>query len=477
MGSLIAIVAAIVFFCLWWGEKQKHSMYEIDKEVFAKELESFVQELNSKNKELDSKNKELLECQHRYDEIYRVYKPIVDLDEHIKHREKQLQAIEGDISRVQESYKSKRKIYDELKAKVAIYDEQLELANVGIYEPHFDFGTSEKYKEVIKSNRETQKEMVKQQRAVIGGDGWTVNGSAATGAKMARQAKQLTLRSFNNECDAAIANTTWKNFDRMESRIHRAFEAINKFNKTNRISINSEYLTLKIDELRLVHEHKLKVQQEREEQAELRRLEREEEQLRKEAEKARAEELKLQNLLAKIQEQANHSQGEELESLKAEIVELGEELKELQRKNDRVKSMAEQTKLGYVYVISNIGSFGKDVYKIGMTRRLDPMDRVRELGDASVPFYFDVHAMVFSEDAPALEAQLQREFADRRVNLVNYRKEFFNVELNEIKDKLLEIDPNVNFVDEVEAKEYFESLELRNQVIEMQKTDEMPDEI
>lgn len=128
--------------------------------------------------------------------------------------------------------------------------------------------------------------------------------------------------------------------------------------------------------------------------------------------------------------------------------------------------MAQQTKLGYVYVISNIGSFGKDVYKIGMTRRLDPMDRVRELGGASVPFYFDVHAMIFSEDVPALESQIQRVFADRRLNLVNYRKEFFNVTLDEIKEVVSEFNNKVEFVDEVEAKEYTETLRMRNQTLQ-----------
>ena len=217
----------------------------------------------------------------------------------------------------------------------------------------------------------------------------------------------------------------------------------------------------------------MKVEDERLHQAELRRLEREEEQLRKEAERAKREEEKLQDLLNKVQEKANHSSGEELASLQKEIEEMGAELRELQRQNDRVKAMAEQTKLGYVYVISNIGSFGKDVYKIGMTRRLDPMDRVRELGDASVPFYFDVHAMIFSEDAPALEAKIQRIFADKRVNLVNYKKEFFNVTLDEIKEVVLAENGKVEFVDDVEAKEYMETQQLKNQTVG--NADELPD--
>ena len=227
----------------------------------------------------------------------------------------------------------------------------------------------------------------------------------------------------------------------------------------------------------MAFEYKEKRQIEKEEQAELRRLEREEEQLRKEAERALAEEKKLEVLLEKVQEKALHSDGPELEKLQAEIAKLGDELKEMQRKHDRVKAMAEQTKLGYVYVISNIGSFGENVYKIGMTRRLEPMDRVKELGDASVPFYFDVHAMIFSEDAPSLEAQIQREFADRRLNLVNYRKEYFNVTLEEIKQKVWELNPNVEFIDEVEAREFKESEEIRAMRNPIAKESEIPEEI
>lgn len=221
----------------------------------------------------------------------------------------------------------------------------------------------------------------------------------------------------------------------------------------------------------LVYEYKAKIQEEKEIQAELRRQEREEEQLKKEAERALKEEQKLQELLNKVQQKVLHATGDELEKLQTEILQLGNELREIQREHDRVKAMAQQTKLGYVYVISNIGSFGKDVYKIGMTRRLDPMDRVRELGDASVPFYFDVHAMIFSEDAPALEAQIQRVFADRRLNLVNYRKEFFNVTLDEIKEVVSEFNNKVEFIDEVEAKEYTETLRVRNQTLQDGKDD------
>ena len=137
--------------------------------------------------------------------------------------------------------------------------------------------------------------------------------------------------------------------------------------------------------------------------------------------------------------------------------ELEKSLEEAHSKNERAKSMAQQTRSGHVYIISNIGSFGEDVYKIGMTRRLEPLDRVKELGDASVPFTFDVHAMIYSEDAPTLEKVLHDKFAGKRVNMVNHRKEFFGVPIDDIEKEVLKIDSSAEFVKTIEAQEYTET--------------------
>ena len=122
--------------------------------------------------------------------------------------------------------------------------------------------------------------------------------------------------------------------------------------------------------------------------------------------------------------------------------------------------MAEFTKAGHVYIISNVGSFGENIFKIGMTRRLEPMDRVRELGDASVPFAFDVHGMIYSENAPALENLLHRKFNDLRVNKVNSRKEFFRVKLSDIEKFAQEENLELHLTMKAMAQEYRESLAL-----------------
>ena len=184
-------------------------------------------------------------------------------------------------------------------------------------------------------------------------------------------------------------------------KIHMNF--FNKYNESSAIKISHNYLNLKKKELQLVYEHQERKQQIKEEQRAIREQMREEEKLEKERIAAEKEEEKYQKLLEKAKADAAKATGDKLESMNGEIEKLTALLKEAQEKNQRAISMAQQTRAGHVYVISNIGAFGEDVFKIGMTRRLEPLDRVRELGDASVPFEFDVHALISSSDAPSLE--------------------------------------------------------------------------
>jgi len=192
---------------------------------------------------------------------------------------------------------------------------------------------------------------------------------------------------------------------------------------------------------------------------------RDEEKALREAEKAQeeaeAEEARFQKALEKAKVELSRARGEEHARLNAKILELQGQLTEARAKSARAKSLAEMTKAGHVYIISNIGSFGEHVFKIGMTRRLEPMERVRELGAASVPFPFDVHAMVYDEDAPALEAAFHQRFKDRSVNLVNTRKEFFQVDLSEIEAFAKQRGLAMAFTKIAEAREYRESVAMR----------------
>jgi hypothetical protein len=148
----------------------------------------------------------------------------------------------------------------------------------------------------------------------------------------------------------------------------------------------------------------------------------------------------------------------------AKLAELAARLVAAEAKNQRALSMAQQTRAGHVYVISNIGSFGEDVLKIGLTRRLEPLDRIRELGDASVPFDFDVHALIRSEDAPALERELQRHFVRQQVNKVNARKEFFRVKLQNVRELVTSLGHEASFTLAAECREWKETQAIEREM-------------
>lgn len=217
----------------------------------------------------------------------------------------------------------------------------------------------------------------------------------------------------------------------------------------------------------MASEYQEKKQAEKEEQQAIRAQIKEEEKVAKEIENARIkaeqEEQRYQKEIEKTKAEAEQANGENHDNLMLKIQELEAKLQEAEANKERALSMAQQTKRGHVYIISNIGSFGDDVYKIGMTRRLEPLDRVKELGDASVPFAFDVHAVIFSENAPQLEHDLHQMFDNRRLNLINNKKEFFKVSLAEIEAFIKEnCNADIQFTKLAEAKEYRETLALQH---------------
>lgn len=232
------------------------------------------------------------------------------------------------------------------------------------------------------------------------------------------------------------------------------------------IAITPSYLDLKLQEMNLCYEYAMKKQEEkeearriREEQREAQKLQREIDEARKKSEKERTH---YSNALQRILSQMEHASVTERELLESRRTEIENQLSTIENELRQIDYRQANQKAGYVYIISNIGSFGKDIYKIGMTRRLEPTDRVDELGDASVPFTFDIHAMIFSDDAPALEAALHRAFDSKKVNMVNTRREFFHVTLEEIEEVVRKnYDKTVEFVKTPAAEQYRESQMIR----------------
>jgi hypothetical protein len=282
---------------------------------------------------------------------------------------------------------------------------------------------------------------------------------------MIKKQVKIMLRAFNGECDAAVARVTWNNVTRMVERIQKSFEGINVLGEVVNTKISDAYLKLCLAELRLTHEYELKRQEEKEKAREDHERMREEERAQKDFERAQREaaieRAKAEKALAAARDELQKATGEHLEAIQTEILGLEKRMADAQSKHERAVSMAQLTRMGHVYVISNIGSFGENVFKIGMTRRLDPDDRIQELSGAAVPFGFDVHAMIFSEDAPGLEAALHTRFADRRLNLVNSRKEHFRVTLDELADFAQSKGLKVEFSKSPEAKHFRESEAMR----------------
>lgn len=446
-----------------------------------KRLES---ELEQKVKESDKLHSDL----NRYSRIISIEKEIEKLTEFQEQEEKDLTEIQAEASEFNNRYKEAKSIFKELERDIKLYQNDLEFVELGIYEPIFNYDTSNKYKEELTKIRAKQKELIKDGNACVCHTQWNVNGNYKKGEVMTRRYINLTLRAFNGECDTLISKVKWNNVNRFEERMNKSFRAINRLGKSNNVEITDEYLELKLDELRLAYELEHKKQQEKEEQRAIREEQREEERAHREFEKAKKEaeleEKRYQKALERAQKELGLVSGEELEKLNDQIVELQKNLQEAHEAKERAISRAQETKSGHVYIISNIGSFGENIYKIGMTRRLEPMDRVKELGDASVPFRFDLHALIFTENAPELESLLQKEFDDRRINKVNYRKEYFRVTLDEIEQVIKEkYEKEVEFIKVPEAQEYRETKSIINQIEQAKqeqinmKTEKYPDSL
>lgn len=350
----------------------------------------------------------------------------------------------------------------QLRAKLESVEDAIQIQSFGFYEPRYGLETSGEYSARLKLVRDEQKAMIRAESAIVCPKHWVVDGSLAKGRRMMAEHSQLMLRAFNGDCDSAIGRVKYDNVVRLETRIQKAFAAVNKLGATKKIAISDEYLEKKLAELHLVHEHREKIYEEKEEQRAIREQMREEQKAEKEIEKARKEaekeEARYAKALAKARKELAESAGRQHEKLEALVGKLETELSEAIDRKAKSIARAQLTRSGHVYVLSNIGSFGEDVYKIGMTRRLEPLERVHELGGASVPFRFDVHALIYSEDAPALESALHREFHDRRVNTVNLRREYFRVSLDEIRAAVERHYGTITFVTHPAAVEFRKTL-------------------
>lgn len=399
-------------------------------------------------------------------------KILLETDRMELHDIKKLVAdVTGKRDAISKEAENLRQQVEERKKEVIVLDDQILLQSFGFYKPHYDLENSEAYKRKLDDVQSRQEVLVKNGKAVTGAINWTVNNSAKEGQRMVKDYVKLILRSFNNECDASIGDVKFSNVEAIAKRIRKAHESLNKLGERMSIVIMNEYLHLKLEELFIVYEYRVKKQEEKEEQKRIREQMREEAKLLKEIEEAKLKIEKEQkhfiqaidNINTQIAKAKTDVERDVLEKEKASIE---ENLSKLDKEKQDVDYREQNTRAGYVYVISNVGAFGEDVYKIGVTRRLDPTERVDELGDASVPFDFDIHAMIFSDDAPTLENSLHKAFEHKRLNRINLRREFFKVSIDDIETVVKQsFNKPVEFISIADAAEYRQSEMIRTKLL------------
>jgi hypothetical protein len=368
----------------------------------------------------------------------------------LKDLEQEAESIRETVSSLEMKREALQNELDFINQAIALKNDDIHLLEMGYFEAGYDFEDLSAYEAALRRSREEQKQMLRKDgsegdRSAAAFCTVTIqfNESVSQGRSMIKKILKLMLRAFNGECDSYIARVSYKNILAMEKRIQASHEQINRLGVTWYCSIGNKYIDNRIEELRLSFTYEEAKQKEKEEQALIREQMREEERAIREIEKAREQaekdEAKFADMLKKAKAEAQCATDQVKDKLNEKIVKLEALLAEAGVNRQRAFSRAQMTRSGHVYVISSVGSFGEHVYKIGMTRRIEPLDRVRELGDASVPFPFDVHALIFTEDAPSLESNLHKRFNLRRVNFENMRKEFFRVSIEEIRDELNKI--------------------------------------
>ncbi|WP_207695906.1 hypothetical protein DOK67_0002859 [Enterococcus sp. DIV0212c] len=392
-------------------------------------------------------------------------KDIIKKEKEVENFSKIINSLKDKESLLLRDIQSKEQKLHELKRNLISVEDDIDMESFGLYVPRYDFASSLVYKEALGTLRNQQKQMVKDKTSVNYFDGWTVEGSKSKGRKMTNDNIKQILRSFNNECEAAINKVKFSNIEAIKKRITNSFNQLNKLNESNKLSLTPQYLNLKLQELSMAYEYERKKQDEKEELREQREREREEKALQKEItnqKKIIEKEIKhFRNMIDELKKKLEDASEDEKLSLNNQLLEL--EIKVQEKKEDEAELdyRTAHASAGYVYIISNIGSFGEQVVKIGVTRRLDPLDRIAELSSASVPFKFDVHALIFSYDAYKLENDLHRYFDKNRINRVNNRKEFFMISMPELKEVLQRYkDLTIDFIETPDAEEYRESLKI-----------------
>lgn len=451
-------------------QEKEEKLKKIDKELnISHDIQNKQKELNKIEKELQKTH----DLQNKDEELKNTKEHLENIKKEIQEKQKEVTTL-GNQLNVAYNIRIKEEDLQQLQTQISkkkqeliTLDEDINLQEIGFNNnTKYDFETAERYKEELKIIRQQQKQLIKDKTAAICTTEWTVNGSKREGKATTNANIKQILNNFNIECELVISKVTYRNRLKGEDNIRKIYYKLNKLNERNAIYITDDYLQLKIRELNLAIDYAIKKQEEKEALKEARAREKEERKVQKELEKRERE---IQKNKEKLQKQLEEEQkllekDKENQALQDKIRELQRKLEKQEEDQEAVQDRRKRSGAGFVYIISNIGSFGKDVYKIGVTRRDDPNARVNELSNASVPFRYDVNAFIYSTDAFALETELHQKFSKQRVNKVNNHKEFFRLTENDVKRVVDKYEDTVyNFSLKPKAEEYNETLLIEQQ--------------
>lgn len=372
--------------------------------------------------------------------------------------ERQREALKAETQAMRDNLAGERASLErelaDLKTRVITTQEAEILQEVGIYEYRHPLSDSVAYKAELEKIKDKFKTMAKADGGAIqSATNWQVEGSAVKGKKLVRDISKLMLRAYNAEADNLVRGLKPYKLDSAVDRLNKVERTIESLGKTMSIEVNDRYHRLRIKELELTADYQEMLAREKEKEREEKERLREERKLQQEIEREKArlvkEQSHYQNALQALIDKGDIEGADRMRA----------QLEDIEKAIEDVDYRAANARAGYVYVISNIGALGERMVKIGMTRRLDPMDRIRELSDASVPFNFDIHALFFSDDAVSIENQMHQRLADKRVNRVNLRREFFYVTPVEAKKHLMDLTGELlSFDEEPEALEFHQSM-------------------
>jgi len=384
---------------------------------------------------------------------------IIERQKFIEHLDSEISSRRGQVRHVEAEINAAQSQATQLRVQVLDLQASSEVNDYGLYNFENPAQDSVRLGEQLKEVQTRIKDAVRDKRAANGSQNFTLDGSIPRGRKMVGDMTKLLLRAFNAEAENCIKTVKAGRLTTAETRLDKSAEAVERLGKSMSITISREYLDLRKYELQLTHQHLAALRTAKEEERAERERQRDDERAQKEFEAAKAKQMKeVNHFQAALEQLRAAGDFEGAAAVEAQLVSAQELL-------DDIRERMTQTRAGHVYVISNVGAFGRGMVKIGMTRRMTPEDRVRELGDASVPFLFDQHAMIFSPDAFGLEAALHQHFADRRVNLVNLRREYFYATPAEVKHALGQMgDAHIlEFHEEWTAPEFTQSKVLREE--------------